>query len=115
MSPSDVTAAAQVIAFVCVLVWLINYHHFLTWRWRGFKKLADPFFVPDPSTIHVDLGPMVSWLESVEKPVAPGFPCLGVGRLPQAAQFSIGKVDGFCDFALPPGMLTSYTTCRSCT
>jgi hypothetical protein len=53
-------AAAQVIAFVCVLVWLINYHHFLTWRWRGFKKLADPFFVPDPSTIHVDLGPMVS-------------------------------------------------------
>lgn len=50
----------QVIAFVCVLVWLINYHHFLTWRWRGFKKLADPFFVPDPSTIHIDLGPMVS-------------------------------------------------------
>lgn len=59
-------SAPQVIAFVCVLVWLINYHHFLTWRWRGFKKLADPFFVPDPSTIHVDLGPMVSWLEAQE-------------------------------------------------
>lgn len=50
---------SQVIAFTCLLVWLINYHHFLTWKWRGFKKLADPFFVPDPSTIHVDLGPMV--------------------------------------------------------
>lgn len=65
----------QVIAFVCVLVWLINYHHFLTWRWRGFKKLADPFFVPDPSTIHVDLGPMVSWFESAPT-YAPGSECL---------------------------------------
>jgi hypothetical protein len=71
-SPNNAASPVQVIAFVCVLVWLINYHHFLTWRWRGFKKLADPFFVPDPSTIHVDLGPMVSWLESAQDCVAPG-------------------------------------------
>ncbi len=53
-------AHAQCIAWVCVLVWVINYHHFLTWKWRGFKKLADPSFVPDASTVHLDLGPLVS-------------------------------------------------------
>jgi hypothetical protein len=84
---------AQVIAFVCVLVWLINYHHFLTWRWRGFKKLADPFFVPDPSTIHVDLGPMVSCLESAQDPVAPAYTACEL-RLLHEAQFFIRDVDG---------------------
>ena len=83
----------QVIAFVCVLVWLINYHHFLTWRWRGFKKLADPFFVPDPSTIHVDLGPMVSCLGSAQDCVAPAHNACQL-NLPLEERSVIRQVNG---------------------
>lgn len=49
-------ALAKVIAWVCVLVWLINYHHFLSWRWPGADGVTEAAFVKDASTLHVNLG-----------------------------------------------------------
>jgi hypothetical protein len=39
----------QVILYICIFVWLINYHHFLSW-----KSLPNSW-LPDPSTIQFSL------------------------------------------------------------
>lgn len=39
----------QVILYICIFVWLINYHHFLSW------KTLPNSWLPDPSTIQFSL------------------------------------------------------------
>ncbi|KAJ9505729.1 hypothetical protein QJQ45_012821 [Haematococcus lacustris] len=50
---------AKVIAFICMLVWVINYRHFMT-----FDILPGlPVPIPNPSTIKLDVGKMVYYLK----------------------------------------------------
>ncbi|GFH08660.1 cation_ATPase_N domain-containing protein [Haematococcus lacustris] len=50
---------AKVIAFICLLVWVINYRHFMT-----FDILPGlPVPIPNPSTIKLDVGKMVYYLK----------------------------------------------------
>lgn len=40
---------AQVILYICIFVWLINYHHFLSWKTLPGSRL------PDLSTVQFSL------------------------------------------------------------
>ena len=49
--------AAQVIFYICVLVWLINYHHFLSWQPLPKSRL------PDFSTMRFSLGACIYYFK----------------------------------------------------
>ncbi len=49
--------APQVIFWICVLVWLINFHNYLSYEPLPNAPFGLP--LPDPSTIRVDVGRMV--------------------------------------------------------
>ena len=69
-SPKDITlvtllthtaepsAAAQVIFAVCVLVWVINYHHFLSW-----ETVKGSTWMPDWSTVTFSLGSCIYYFK----------------------------------------------------
>lgn len=46
----SIRRCAQVIFAICVLVWVINYHHFLSW-----DTLKGSSWMPDPSTVKFSL------------------------------------------------------------
>ncbi|KAK9839523.1 hypothetical protein WJX81_007349 [Elliptochloris bilobata] len=48
---------AQVIFYICVLVWLINYHHFLSWQPLPKSRL------PDLSTLRFSLGACIYYFK----------------------------------------------------
>ena len=50
-------AAMQVIFYICVLVWLINYHHFLSWQPLPKSRL------PDLATLRFSLGACIYYFK----------------------------------------------------
>jgi Ca2+-transporting ATPase len=51
----------QVIFWICVLVWLINYEHFATFE--PLKLPGLPFTLPNPATIRLDMSRMIYYLK----------------------------------------------------
>ncbi len=49
--------ARQVIFYICVLVWLINYHHFLSWERLPGSRL------PDLNTLRFSLGACIYYFK----------------------------------------------------
>lgn len=48
----------QVIFAVCVLVWVINYHHFLSW-----ETVKGSTWIPDWSTVRFSLGSCIYYFK----------------------------------------------------
>ena len=48
----------QVIFAICVLVWVINYHHFLSW-----KPLPGSAWIPDPASVRFSLGACIYYFK----------------------------------------------------
>ena len=48
----------QVIFAICVLVWVINYHHFLSW-----KPLPGSAWLPDPASVRFSLGACIYYFK----------------------------------------------------
>ncbi len=55
---AELSAAAQVIFAVCVLVWVINYHHFLSW-----EPVKGSTWIPDWSTVRFSLGSCIYYFK----------------------------------------------------
>jgi Ca2+-transporting ATPase len=53
-----VVGGAQVIFAICVLVWVINYHHFLSW-----KPLPGSTWIPDPASVRFSLGACIYYFK----------------------------------------------------
>jgi len=58
MQSADLLVAAQVIFAVCVLVWVINYHHFLSW-----EPVKGSTWIPDWSTVRFSLGSCIYYFK----------------------------------------------------
>lgn len=83
---------AQVIFWICVVVWVINYHHYISWR--NFPGLP----IPDPRTITINISKAIYYLKiAVALAVAAipeGLPavittCLALGTRSMAKQNAI--------------------------
>jgi len=57
MHPFRRVARPQVIFYICVLVWLINYHHFLSWQRLPGSRL------PDLATLRFSLGACIYYFK----------------------------------------------------
>ena len=55
---SHACPAMQVIFAICVLVWVINYHHFLSW-----KPLPGSAWIPDPASVRFSLGACIYYFK----------------------------------------------------